>query len=167
MARRKSPPSPGAEAEREVVLNNPFADLQIEVPEPPAPEPPPPPPPPTREELLTQALSPADQTLLKEFVAKGGGMSGIGRNTAADAVPKGPVVTLVIQKKGHKGRVVTLAHGLKELTFTEQMELCHAVKTALGIGARFVDGVLELQGDQRQRASEWLSKRQFRCRIPS
>ena len=167
MAKRKNPP-PRAESEPEVVLNNPFADLQIEVPEPPAPAPPPPPPPPTREELLTQALSPADQALLKEFAAKGDGLPpGIGRDGTAEAIPKGPLVTLVIQKKGHKGRVVTLAHGLKELTFTEQMELCHAIKTALGLGARFVDGVLELQGDQRQRASQWLSERQFRCRIPS
>ena len=167
MAKRKNTSS-HAESEPEIVLNNPFVDLRIEVPEPPAPEPPPPPPPPTREELLTQVLSPADQALLKEFAAKGGGSPpGIGRDGVAEPVPKGPVVTLVVQKKGHKGRVVTLAHGLKELTFSEQMELCHAVKTALGIGARFVEGVLELQGDQRQRVSEWLSKRQFRCRIPS
>jgi len=165
MAKRKIQSS-RPEVETEVVFNNPFADLQVEVPEPPAPEPPPPPPPPTREEVLTQALSPADQALLKEFAAKGGGLPpGIGRDGKV-VVAKGPQVTLVIQKKGHKGRVVTLAHGLKELTFTEQMELCHAIKTALGIGARFVDGVLELQGDQRQRASEWLSARQYRCRIP-
>ncbi|MCQ2396883.1 MAG: hypothetical protein MJ106_04205 [Lentisphaeria bacterium] len=54
--------------------------------------------------------------------------------------------------------------GLSDLELPEQMELCSRVKNALGIGARFLEGVLELQGDQVQRAKEWFAKENFTCK---
>jgi len=35
----------------------------------------------------------------------------------------------------------------------------------LGIGGRFMDGTLELQGDQRERAAKWLEGNKFRTKI--
>ncbi|MBR0458768.1 MAG: translation initiation factor [Victivallales bacterium] len=168
MAKKKQLEAVKKEPEIGVNLGNPFAGLKLDVELPPPPEPPKPapPPPPTHDEQIAAQLSKEDQVLLKAFAEKSDGLpSAIGIDKPAQA-PKGPRIVLVIQKKGHKGRVVTLAHGFKELTFTEQMDLCYQLKTALGVGARFLDGTLEIQGDQRQRAAAWLSERNFNCVIP-
>ena len=45
------------------------------------------------------------------------------------------------------------------------MELCDGIKTSLGIGGRFMDGTLERQGDQRERAAKWLEGNKFRTKI--
>lgn len=106
-------------------------------------------------------LSRADKALLEEFRKKGTCQSIT--TPDSDGKTSGPLLKLVIQRKGHRGKTVTLVHGLKESSMTERMQLCSEIKTALGIGARFVETVLELQGDQRQRAAEWLEGHGFRC----
>ena len=109
-------------------------------------------------------LSRADKALLEVFRKKGDLPEIVTTRNADGAVaPKGPLLRLGIQRKGHKGKTVTLVHGLKVLSVDERMALCSEIKTALGIGARFVEEVLELQGDQRQRAADWLANRGFRC----
>ena len=137
--------------------NNPFVGLKLNLPEPPKPAAPPPPP---KNAAPKKELSPEDQALLKAF----GGEKSIGRDTAPHAAPAGRGrVTFNIQRKGKGGKTVTKVFGLQDLDLAEQMELCAAAKNALGCGARFLDGILEIQGDQRDRAAKWLATRGFHC----
>lgn len=64
-----------------------------------------------------------------------------------------------VERKGHGGKTVTLVHGLGHLTAAEQAELLQAAKQALGVGGAFEAGVLQLQGDQRERARVWFERR--------
>ena len=140
--------------------NNPFVGLKIDFPK---EEPPPPPPPPSPEELKRAELSSEDLALLEAF----GGDKAVlvtGSSKKAEDMPmvKGRL-SFNIQRKGKGGKTVTLVHGLQELELLEQMALCSRVKNALGCGARFENGVLEIQGDQRQRAQDWFAKQGFKC----
>lgn len=136
--------------------NNPFIGLKIDLPEPP---PPPPPPPPSPEEKKQMSLSKEDLALLKAF----GGEITVGKDRPTTPKSRG-MLSFQIQRKGKGGKTVTNVLGLSDLELPEQMELCSRVKTALGIGARFLEGVLELQGDQIQRAREWFAKENFTCK---
>lgn len=135
--------------------NNPFVGLKIDLPEPPKP---PPPPPPTEEEKKQSALSKEDLELLRAF----GGDVVIGKDVKASSkVRSRGRLSFQIQRKGKGVKTVTNVKGLEELELFQQMELCNQAKSALGIGARFVEGVLELQGDQVQRAKDWFQKQNF------
>ena len=134
--------------------NNPFVGLKIDLPEPPKPAPPPPP---TEEEKKQSALSKEDLELLKAF----GGNVVIGKDAKEVAPRTRGKLVFQIQRKGKGGKTVTNVKGLEDLELPAQMELCSQVKNALGIGARFLEGVLELQGDQIQRAKDWFQKQNF------
>lgn len=136
--------------------NNPFAGLKLDLPKEEAVAPPPPPSP---EEQKRATLSKEDQKLLEAF---GGSTVSIGHDTLPET-PRGPRVSFNIQRKGKGGKTVTLVYGLKELELTDQMTLCSQIQKGLGTGARFEDGILQIQGDQRERAREWFAKRGFRC----
>lgn len=154
--KKESAQAPAASTLNEQNWNNPFLDLKLDLPEPPKP---PPPPPPSPEELRVSALSPEDQALLKAF----GGDAALALNPQASTPKKRRKLTFQLRRKGRGGKTVTCVQGLQELELPEQMELCSRVKEALGIGAHFVEGVLELQGDQIQRASQWFGKEGFLC----
>ena len=154
--KKESAQAPAASARNEHKWNHPFLDLKLDLPEPPKP---PPPPPPSPEELRVSALSPEDQALLKAF----GGDAALDLNPQAATPKKRRKLTFQLRRKGRGGKTVTCVQGLQELERPEQMELCSRVKEALGIGAHFVEGVLELQGDQIQRASQWFGKEGFLC----
>ena len=154
--KKESAQAPVASTLNEQNWNNPFLDLKLDLPEPPKP---PPPPPPSPEELRVSALSPEDQALLKAF----GGDAALDLNPQAATPKKRRKLTFQLRRKGRGGKTVTCVQGLQELELPEQMELCSRVKEALGIGAHFVEGVLELQGDQIQRASQWFGKEGFLC----
>ena len=154
--KKESAQAPVASTLNEQNWNNPFLDLKLDLPEPPKP---PPPPPPSPEELRVSALSPEDQALLKAF----GGDAALDLNPQASTPKKRRKLTFQLRRKGRGGKTVTCVQGLQELELPEQMELCSRVKEALGIGAHFVEGVLELQGDQIQRASQWFGKEGFLC----
>ncbi|NMA47818.1 MAG: translation initiation factor [Lentisphaerae bacterium] len=143
---------------------NPFRDLKITLPDP-EPVKSPEPPPLSPEERKKQQLSKEDQALLAAF-GGGGSVPGSAAADAAPSLPKGPLLTFTIERKGRGGKTITLVHGLNSLETAAQMELCAKARTALGIGGRFVDGMLELQGDQRERAAKWFEKQGFRSRIP-
>lgn len=144
-------------------LGNPFADLKIDFPEPP---PKPVPPPPSKEEQMEAELSRADKALLEKF-RNSGDVQSIGwtGGTASTVKSSSKTLKFSIQRKGHNGKTVTNVHGLKEFSLEERMAICGNVKKELGIGARFVDDVLELQGDQRERASKWFEAHGFRGQI--
>ena len=154
--KKESAQAPAASTLNGQNWNNPFLDLKLDLPEPPKP---PPPPPPSPEELRVSALSPEDQALLKAF----GGDAALDLNPQAATPKKRRKLTFQLRRKGRGGKTVTCVQGLQELELPEQMELCSRVKEALGIGAHFVEGVLELQGDQIQRASQWFGKEGFLC----
>jgi len=138
--------------------NNPFMDLKIELPKEPEKKPvaPPPPPPPEAK------LSKEDQALLRAF--ESGGDVSVGSGERVGTRPKYRAkVTFNIQRKGKGGKTVTLVHGLERMEMLEQMELCTQVKNGLGCGARFANGVLEIQGDQPDRARDWFAKHNFDC----
>ena len=109
-------------------------------------------------------LSAADRELLRVFgdgkveVGGRGGAPG----TAATAPVKGRV-RLQMQRKGKGGKTVTRVLGLEELDLAAQMELASSLRQALGTGAHFDEGVLELHGDLRTRAADWFRKNHYRA----
>ncbi|MDT8389904.1 MAG: translation initiation factor [Lentisphaeria bacterium] len=73
-------------------------------------------------------------------------------------------VSLQIQRKGKGGKTVTRVMGLKSLSMPEEMELLGRLKRELGTGATCREGVIELQGDQRERAKAWFAKNHYRVK---
>ncbi len=133
--------------------NNPFIGLKLDLPKEESP-PPPPPPPPKPED----GLSKADRELLRVFEA--GGCVSVGHD-GNPSRPGRPCLSFSIQRKGKGGKTVTLVRGLERLDMLEQMAICSRLKTALGCGARFDNGVLEIQGDQRGRAAAWFEEQEL------
>lgn len=153
--RAQQPPPPPPE-----FAVNPFARLGELVPKeslsnPDKPKPPPPAKPPEK-----GTLDRADQELLRAFAA--GGPQALEFQTGK--VARGPLVTLAVQRKGKGGKTVTHLRGLAELDMEARMELARDIGRGLGTNARFLDDLLELQGDQRERAAAWLAEHGFRTR---
>lgn len=136
----------------------PFRDLQIEI-----VEPPPPPPPVAKPEKEKSTLSPEDQELLKVFSGGGELPELPDAESISRPVVRGYQLRFTLQRKGKGGKTVTMVHGLKALDIPEQMNICSEIRTALGVGARFLEGILELQGDQRARAAKWFTEKGFPC----
>ena len=153
--RAQPPPPPQPE-----FAANPFARLgelipRDSLPNPDQPKPPPPPKPPAK-----GALDRADQELLRAFAADGPQTL----EFQTGKVARGPLVTLAVQRRGKGGKTVTHLRGLAELDLEARMELARDIGRGLGTNARFLDDLLELQGDQRERATAWLAERGFRTR---
>lgn len=76
-----------------------------------------------------------------------------------NAAPKGPpsdgVVRVSIQTKGRAGKGVTLVNGLN-LDAVALAAMGKQLKTACGSGGTVKDGVIEVQGDHRDRIVELL-----------
>ena len=137
---------------------NPFSNLDLELPEEPQEEFPKehnsPSPCPCSEPGKRVQLTPEDTDLLNAF--SHGGEVG--------ASVKGLTVKLSIERKGRAGKTVTLLRGLEDVDMLDQMEMCRELRAHLGTGGRFYEGVLELQGDQRERAAEWLQAQGYRVK---
>jgi len=83
----------------------------------------------------------------------------------AEPVPVGDgIVRLQRQTKGRKGKGVTLITGI-ELPNDELKQLAKALKTRCGVGGSVKDFVIELQGDQRDIAAEFLKKKGFQVKL--
>lgn len=80
------------------------------------------------------------------------------QNDSVD-ITKG-VVRLFIEKKGHKGKTVTVAEGLL-LKDQEGQDLLKALKRELGCGSSMEGDRVLFQGDQRQRLFTVLQQRGF------
>ena len=75
-----------------------------------------------------------------------------------EAVPARVVAKLRMEKKGRGGKTVTVIDGLpRNAPFLK--ELSQALKAACGTGGAVVDTTIELQGDLRDRARAFLTKR--------
>lgn len=157
---RAKQPLPLPEREFEV---NPFAQLgelipKEHLPKPAAPAPPKPPAPAATGPVLDRE----DQDLLRAF---GGAAQPDLQFRTGKVVARGPLVTVGVQRKGKGGKTVTFVRGLDELAMAERMELVRDIGRALGTNARFLDELLEIQGDLRERAATWLSERGYRARL--
>lgn len=73
------------------------------------------------------------------------------------------VVRVSRQTKGRKGAGVTLVTGLPG-NAVQIAELAKALKSLCGVGGTVKDGVLELQGDQRQRVVAELERRGLKAK---
>jgi translation initiation factor 1 len=76
------------------------------------------------------------------------------------SVPARIVAKLRVEKAGRGGKTVTVVDGLPDnATFLK--ELSQELKRACGVGGATGSGTVELQGDQRDRVREHLSKKGF------
>ncbi|HLF20327.1 MAG TPA: translation initiation factor [Bacteroidota bacterium] len=73
---------------------------------------------------------------------------------------KGKVVRLSLDTKGRKGKTVTVVSGLQHNPATMK-EIARILKERCGTGGTVKEGTIELQGDQRARASEELQKMNY------
>jgi len=69
-------------------------------------------------------------------------------------------VRIRIDRKGRKGKTVTLIVGLMHNPETMK-EIAHELKEKCGTGGTVKEGNIELQGDQRRRATEELRKMNY------
>jgi translation initiation factor 1 len=83
---------------------------------------------------------------------------------AAATAPAGDgIVRIALDRKGRRGKAATLISGLP-LTGDELANLAKELKKRCGTGGSVVDGVIEIQGDQRQALVELLSQRGYRVK---
>lgn len=74
------------------------------------------------------------------------------------------IVRLHRETKGRKGSGVTLVRGLAA-DEAELKALARALKAACGVGGAVRDGVIELQGEQREKIRPLLEARGYRVKI--
>ena len=78
-----------------------------------------------------------------------------------DTLPEGDgIVRVSRESKGRGGKVMTLVTGVP-LTGAELKTLAKELKKKCGVGGALKDGVIEIQGDQRDLLVSELSKRGF------
>ena len=86
----------------------------------------------------------------------------IGNDTQNSATPKGKrQVRLERTRSGKKGKLVTVIKGL-ELKQAEAKKILKNLKIACGTGGSLKGDSLELQGDQKSKAQDFLFKEGFR-----
>jgi translation initiation factor 1 len=79
---------------------------------------------------------------------------------ATEAVPARIVAKLRVEKKGRGGKTVTVVYDLpRNEAFLK--ELSQELKRACGTGGTVADGSVELQGDLRERAREFLLRKGY------
>ena len=82
------------------------------------------------------------------------------RGAPDEAIPRRIVAKLRMEKKGRGGKTVTVVDGLpNNATFLK--ELCQELKRACGTGGAVDDGLIELQGDLRDRVRDVLAGKGF------
>lgn len=72
-------------------------------------------------------------------------------------------VTVSRETKGRRGAGVTLIRGLP-LSDAELTRLAKSLKARCGVGGSVRDGVIELQGDQREKVQGYLAAAGYRVR---
>lgn len=80
--------------------------------------------------------------------------------SASEPVPTRIVAKLRMEKAGRGGKTVTVIDGLpKNETFVK--ELCAELKRACGVGGAVREGLVELQGEQRERLRTLLAAKGY------
>jgi len=78
-----------------------------------------------------------------------------------DAVNKKSKINITKQKKGKKGKTVTLIRGLGAEDEILLKELLKKIKVFCGTGGTLIDGNIQLQGDMVSKSIEFLRKEGF------
>jgi translation initiation factor 1 len=79
---------------------------------------------------------------------------------AEERVPDKPVAKLRLEKKGRAGKAVTVVDGLpRNAAFVDA--LAAELKRACGTGGTAKGGIVELQGDHREKAATLLATKGF------
>ncbi|TDP31013.1 translation initiation factor 1 (eIF-1/SUI1) [Idiomarina aquatica] len=82
-----------------------------------------------------------------------------------EVIPEGDdIVRIQRQTKGRKGKGVTIITGIGAPE-TELKAIAKKLKQHCGVGGAVKDYTIELQGDQRQAAKQWLEKQQYRVKL--
>jgi|TARA_R110002020_G_scaffold138420_21_gene308434 translation initiation factor 1 len=68
------------------------------------------------------------------------------------------------QTKGRKGKGVTVIFDLPDNPDL-LAEYASALRKTCGVGGAVKDGTIELQGDQREKAKQWLEQRGFKAKF--
>jgi translation initiation factor 1 len=76
--------------------------------------------------------------------------------SAAHGFPRDGTVRVAIERAGRRGKAVTVVHGLPG-DDAALAQLAKALKQLAGSGGTVRDGVIELQGDHRQRVAAHLT----------
>jgi translation initiation factor 1 len=90
-----------------------------------------------------------------------GGAGGPVKGAGPDG--RGMTVSLGIEKKGRKGKTVTIVRGLHFDPATIE-RIAKFLKERCATGGTVREGIVELQGDQRPRVAEELRKLNFRVK---
>lgn len=78
--------------------------------------------------------------------------------------PKQQTVYLHRESKGRGGKTVTLVKNL-ELSEKDLKDLAKKLKRACGTGGTIKDGMIEIQGDHRQKIADVLSNQGYKVKI--
>jgi translation initiation factor 1 len=82
------------------------------------------------------------------------------RTAATASVPARIIAKLRVEKKGRGGKTVTVVYDLpNNAAFLK--ELSQELKRACGTGGAVAEGLVELQGDLRERVREFLVKKGY------
>ena len=84
--------------------------------------------------------------------------------TARSLPPSQQTVYLHRDSKGRGGKVVSLVKGLA-LSEADLTALAKQIKQACGSGGTVKDGVIEIQGDHREKIAELLSKLGYKVKL--
>lgn len=74
------------------------------------------------------------------------------------------IVRVGRETKGRKGKGVTLVSGLP-LTEDELKQMASRLKQLCGTGGTLKEGVIEIQGDHREKLFAWLQKEGYRAKL--
>ena len=82
-----------------------------------------------------------------------------------ESIPRGDgVVRLQRQTKGRKGKGVTIVTGIAKPE-TELKAIAKKLKQHCGVGGSVKDYTIELQGDQRDAAQQWLKHQGYKVKL--
>jgi translation initiation factor 1 len=76
----------------------------------------------------------------------------------------GGLVRVRLEKKGRGGKSVTVFYDFEKHQQGKMKALLTDLKKLIAAGGKLVDNGLELQGDQRQKASEWLIQQGYKVK---
>jgi translation initiation factor 1 len=85
---------------------------------------------------------------------------------AAASKPKFPggLVRVRLEKKGRGGKSVTVFYDFEKHQQGKLPQLLKGLKKTIATGGKIIDNGLELQGDQRQKAAEWLTSEGYKVK---
>jgi translation initiation factor 1 len=84
--------------------------------------------------------------------------------SAARPKYQGGIVRVKLEKKGRGGKSVTIFYDFDKHQQGKLPELLGELKKLIAAGGKIVDNGLQLQGDQRQKASTWLTQQGYKVK---